>query len=255
MAFSGAAPMTKEVLEFFDSLGITIYESYGLTESTGSTTTNPTGGARFGSVGKAIPGSRVEIDYGIDDSDAYEGEIVLYGPGVMEGYHNNQEATLQALDKDGCLRTGDLGYLDADGYLYITGRSKDLYKLNSGRYVAPAPLEEKPKLSPFISHCMLYGAGQPYNVALIVADMPALMGYFRAENLTPAQVLAHPETRRLFEEQILKYSRDFRAFELVRNFWLAAEPLTRANGMLTPALKLRRRNVLRKYEAKLRSLY
>ena len=98
---------------------------------------------------------------------------------MMEGYHNRPEATREALTPDGGLRTGDLGCIDEDGYLYITGRIKELYKLNNGRYVAPAPLEEKLKLSPFIAHCMVYGAGQPYNVALIVADVPALRGVHR----------------------------------------------------------------------------
>jgi long-chain acyl-CoA synthetase len=173
----------------------------------------------------------------------------------MEGYHNAPEATQAALTPDGGLRTGDLGYLDDDGYLYITGRLKELYKLSSGRYVAPAPLEDKLKLSPFISHCMLYGSGQPYNVALIVADVHALVAYLGSSNRTVDELLADPRTRRLYEDEILKYSRDFRTFELVRNFWLVAEPFTRSNGMLTPTMKTLRRRVLERYEARLKSLY
>ena len=131
-----------------------------------------------------------------------EGEVILYGPGVMEGYHNAPEATEGSITPDGGLRTGDLGYLDDDGYLYITGRLKELYKLSSGRYVAPAPLEDKLKLSPFISHCMLYGSGQPYNVALIVADMPALWAYLGPSDRTIDELLADPRTRRLYEDEI-----------------------------------------------------
>jgi long-chain acyl-CoA synthetase len=145
--------------------------------------------------------------------------------------------------------------VDQDGYLYITGRIKELYKLDSGRYVAPASLEEKLKLSPFIASCMVYGSGQPYNVALIVADLPALSAYLGREQVADEDLIADPRARRLFEEEILKYSKDFRAFELVRNFWLTSEPLTRENGMLTPNLKLSRRRVQQRYEARLKSLY
>jgi long-chain acyl-CoA synthetase len=173
----------------------------------------------------------------------------------MEGYHNLPELTAATLTSDRGLRTGDLGYLDADGYLYVTGRTKELYKLSNGRYVAPAPLENKLKLSPFVSHCMLYGPGRPYNVALIVADLHALRAYLRADDLPAEDLLADARVRRLFEDEILRYSRDFRTFELVRNFWLVGEPFTLQNGMLTTAQKLRRRRVLAHYEARLKSLY
>jgi long-chain acyl-CoA synthetase len=254
-ALSGAAPLPIEVAEMLHNIGITIYEGYGLTESSGSTTTNPTDAPRFGSVGKPIRGTRIEIDVSVPESDGTTGEIIIYGPGVMEGYHNQPEATRAVLTADGGVRTGDLGYVDEDGYLHITGRLKDLYKLSSGRYVAPVPLEDKLKLSPFVSHCMLYGAGQPYNVALVVADVPALKAYFGREDATAEELIADPRARRLFEEEILKHSRDFRAFELVRNFWLVAEPFTRAGRTLTPALKLLRRRVLAQYEGRLKSLY
>lgn len=254
-AFSGAAPLSVDVAEFMHHLGITIYEGYGLTESSGSSTTNPEDAPRFGSVGKPIPGTRIAIDRSVGESTLAEGEIILYGPGVMEGYHNRSEATQQVRTADGGLRTGDLGYVDKDGYLYITGRLKELYKLSSGRYIAPAPLEEKLKLSPFISHCMVYGTGQPHNVALIVVDIPALRAYFAREDATPEALLHDARTRRLCEDEILKHSRDFRTFELVRAFCLVAQPFTRENGMLTPSMKLLRRKVLAKYEGRLKELY
>lgn len=254
-AFSGAAPLAPDVAEFMHNIGITIYEGYGLTESSGSTTTNPTEAPRFGSVGRPLGETRIALDPSIDEAEAGEGEIIVYGPSVMQGYHNNEAGTAEALTPDGGLRTGDLGRVDEDGYLWITGRVKDLYKLNSGRYVAPAPLEEQLKLSPFISHCMIYGAGQPYNVALIVADVPALKAYLRREDVPVDELLRERETRRLYDEEVLKYSRSFRTYELVRNFWLVGEPFTTENGMLTPTLKLRRRKVLRLYEARLQSLY
>jgi long-chain acyl-CoA synthetase len=255
LAFSGAAPLPIEVAEFLNAIGVTIHEGYGLTESSGSTTTNPAGSVRFGSVGKPVLGTTIEVDHSVHGDDPRDGEVIVRGPCVMAGYHNQPEETALVLTPDGGLRTGDLGHLDADGYLYITGRVKELYKLNNGRYVAPAPLEEKLKLSPFISNCMVYGSGQPYNVALIVADVPALAAYFGEDMRSPQLLLTDKRTRRLFEDEVLKHSRDFRTFELVRNFWLEMDPFTRENGMLTPTFKLRRDRVCKRYEGKLLSLY
>jgi long-chain acyl-CoA synthetase len=255
LAFSGAAALPIEVAEFLHAIGVTIHEGYGLTESSGSTTTNPAGDVRFGSVGRPVPGTTIRLDQTVHGEDPREGEVIVYGHGVMAGYHNRPEDTALTLTADGGLRTGDLGRLDDDGYLYITGRVKELYKLNNGRYVAPTPLEEKLKLSPFISNCMVYGAGQAYNVALIVADVPALSAHFGGDGGSPQALLADKRTRRLLEEEILKHSRSFRTFELVRNFWLEMEPFTRENGMLTQTFKLKRDNACKRYEGKLLSLY
>jgi long-chain acyl-CoA synthetase len=255
LAFSGAAPLAVEVAEFMQGIGITIHEGYGLTESSGSSTSNPTGAVRLGSVGKPLLGTTIAIERRFTGHDPREGEVVIYGPGVMAGYQNQPDETTRVLGADGGLRTGDLGYLDEEGYLYITGRVKELYKLNNGRYVAPAPLEEKLKLSPFVANCMVYGAGQPYNVALVVADVPALLRYFAGELHDQRALTTDRRVRRLFEEEIVKYSRDFRAFELIRAFWMETEPFTRENGMLTTSFKLRRDRVRERYEGKLLSLY
>jgi len=255
LAFSGAAPLSVEVAEFMHSIGITIHEGYGLTESSGSSTSNPTGAVRIGSVGKPLLGTTIAIERRSTGGDPREGEVVIYGPGVMAGYQNQPNETERVLGADGGLRTGDLGYLDTDGYLFITGRLKELYKLNNGRYVAPVPLEERLKLSPFIANCMVYGAGQPYNVALIVADVPALQSYFGGELRDPRSLLTDRRVRRLFEDEILKYSKDFRTYELVRSFWIETEQFTRENGMLTTSFKLRRDKVRARYEGRLLSLY
>jgi len=255
LGFSGAAALPAEVGELLHTIGLPIYEGYGLTESSGSSTSNPLREPRFGSVGKPIGETRITLDREIPEAEGDEGEIIIHGPGVMAGYHNNDASTRAALTADGGLRTGDLGRFDADGYLYITGRIKELYKLSSGRYVAPGPLEEKLKLSPFIANCMIYGSGQPYNVALISADLPSLRAYLGADKASAETLLADPRTRRLFDEEILRCSREFRTFELVRKFWLTPEVFSRENGMLTPTLKLRRRDVLKRFEARLRSLY
>jgi long-chain acyl-CoA synthetase len=255
LAFSGAAPLSVEVAEFMHSIGITIHEGYGLTESSGSSTTNPTGAVRIGSVGKPLLGTTIAIERRSGGGDPREGEVVIYGPGVMAGYQNQPNETERVLAADGGLRTGDLGYLDTEGYLYITGRLKELYKLNNGRYIAPSPLEERLKLSPFIANCMVYGAGQPYNVALVVADVPALQSYFGGELRDPRTLLTDRRVRRLFEDEILKYSKEFRTYELVRSFWIETEPFTRESGMLTTSFKLRRDKVRARYEGRLLSLY
>src|SRR5690606_25374578 len=154
-----------DIAEFVDALGIMLYEGYGLTETSPVVTVNCPGHRKIGSVGKPLPGVRVVVDESQSDTPS-EGEIIVYGPNVMVGYHNREEETRSVMTSDGGFRTGDLGYIDSDGYLYITGRSKELYKLETGRYVAPAALEEELKVSPYISNVVLYGANKPHNVAL-----------------------------------------------------------------------------------------
>jgi len=257
-AFSGAAALAREVAEFIDNLGIQVYEGYGMTESSGGTTGNVPGAARIGSVGKPIPG--VEVRIVKDDKEVpvgEEGEIVIYGTGVMLGYHNLPDVTAEALRPDGGLRSGDLGRLDKDGFLYITGRVKELYKLANGRYVAPAPLEEKLQLSPYILQAVVYGDNQPHNVALLVPDMTALKGWAERQGIPADEkaLLTDARTHELMRKEIDSCSRDFKGFESVVKFVLTPEELTPANNMLTPTLKLKRRNVLAKYEDQLKSLY
>ena len=170
---SGSAALGREVAEFIDALGIEVYEGYGLTETSPIATTNYVGMRKIGTVGKAIPGVRIEIDTAVT-GDAKVGEVVIHGPNVMRAYHNRPEETDAALTPDHGLRSGDLGFSDDDGFLFITGRIKEQYKLENGKYVAPAPLEERLKLSPYISNVMINGANKPYNVALVVLDRAAI---------------------------------------------------------------------------------
>src|SRR5690606_10266852 len=169
-AFSGAAALSKEVGEFVDGLGIMVYEGYGLTETSPVATANFPGNRKIGSVGKAIPGVRIVIDTSVTGEEV-NGEIVIYGPNVMQGYHNRPEENAAVFTQDGGFRTGDMGYLDSDGYLYITGRIKEQYKLENGKYVVPTQLEEAIKLSPFVANIMVHGANKPFNVAVIVPDL------------------------------------------------------------------------------------
>jgi long-chain acyl-CoA synthetase len=255
-AFSGAAALSPEVGEFIDNLGIQVFEGYGMTE-TGVATASRPGVCKIGAVGKPIPGVEVKLDRQAPGAQNDEGEIIIYGLGVMAGYHNHAEATRDCMTADGGLRSGDIGRFDSEGFLFITGRVKELYKLANGKYVAPGPLEEKLQLSPFIAQCMVYGADHAHNVALIVPDMVALKAWADAREIStePSALLSHPNTQELIRKEIDAHSREFKGFEAIHAFVLTNEEFTTANDMLTPTLKLKRRNVLARYEAELKKLY
>lgn len=256
-AISGSATLGREVAEFIDALGITVYEGYGLTETTALTSANLPGPGRrrLGSVGRAIPGVRIEVDRsvgGVPD----QGELVVYGPNVMLGYHDRPDDNAAALSKDGGFRTGDLGHIDEDGFLYITGRIKEQYKLDNGKYVMPSPLEEELKLSPYVANAMLCGEGRPFNVALVVIDEASVRAWAERERITLGADLATDErVRALLAEELALHSRGFRPFERPVEFALVVEDFTTANGLLTPTLKLRRRDVLARHGALIEALY
>jgi long-chain acyl-CoA synthetase len=258
-AVSGAAALAPEVGEFIDTLGVVVLEGYGLTETTAGGTGSKPDARKIGSVGRAIPGMRVEIDKHATTAGPDEGEIILYGPCVMRGYHNQPDQTRAAFTEDGGLRTGDLGKLDADGFLFITGRVKELYKLSNGKYVAPAALEEKLQLSPYIAQAFVYGSDRPHNTAVIVADMPSVEQYCSRHGFGtsegPEALLALPQVRELFRHEIDRYSREFKGYEQIREFVLEAEPFTTQNDMMTQTLKIKRRNVMSKYKTELGRLY
>jgi long-chain acyl-CoA synthetase len=255
-AVSGSAALSKEVGEFVDNLGITVYEGYGMTESSGVATANSPKGRRVGSVGKPIPGMEIELDHTAPGADEEQGEIVIRGEGVMKEYYGKPDETAATV-KHGALRTGDLGKLDKDGFLYITGRVKELYKLENGKYVAPAPLEEKLQLSPFISQAVVHGADKPFNVALIVPDLAAVKGWAAEQGLSsdPMDLLQNEKVRELIKKELERWSEDWKGYERIRKFELLDEEFTTANDMLTPSLKLKRRNVLKKYDPKIKALY
>lgn len=249
-AFSGGAAISTEVAEFIDGLGITVYEGYGLTETSPIATANWPKNRKIGSVGKPIPGVTVKI------SD--EGEIVVYGPNVMQGYHGKKEENDAVLLPDGGFRTGDMGRLDEDGYLFITGRLKEQYKLENGKYVVPTPLEEQLKLSAYVLNVMVYGDNKPYNVALVVANVDAVKAWAQENGVSetaPDKLLAHSKVRGLFKAEIERYGEKFKGFEGVKDFALIAEDFTTENNLLTPSLKVKRRSVFEKYGPMIEALY
>jgi long-chain acyl-CoA synthetase len=256
-AFSGGSALSKDVAQFIDALGITVYEGYGLTETSPIATANRPGAHRIGSVGQAIPGVKIAIDK-TKAEDGKQGEIMVYGPNVMVGYHNRDQENKEVLVEDGGFRTGDLGFLDDDGFLYITGRIKEQYKLENGKYVAPAPLEEQLKLSPFVINAMVYGDNRLFNVALIVPDLDAVKKWADTQGITagdPAKLLDNSRVKEMLKDEVDKASSSFKGFERIKKIAITPEDFTTQNGMLTPSLKVKRRVVWQKFAPELEALY
>ncbi len=257
-AFSGAAAISKDVAEFIDNLGITVYEGYGLTETSPIATANYPGHRKIGSVGRAIPETRVTIDRS-ETGDPKQGEIIVYGHNVMAGYYNLPDENAKVFTADGGFRTGDMGMLDDDGYVWITGRIKEQYKLENGKYVAPVPIEQAIQLSPYIANVMLHGQNKPFNVAIIVPDMESLKKWATAKGLditSIPELLKREEVLQLFREQINEFGgKVAKGYEKPQRFLLISEDFTTANDMLTPSLKLKRRNVLKKFGEAVEELY
>jgi len=268
-AVSGGAAISKEVAEFIDSLGIEVYEGYGLTETSPIATANWPNERKIGSVGRAIPGVRIEIEVANPTPMSpkerrrkahikEEGEILVYGPNVMKGYYNRPEENAAVFTKDGGFRTGDMGYIDPSGYLFITGRIKEQYKLENGKYVVPSPLEEQLKLSPYILNAMVYGDNKPYNVALVVVNVDAIKEWGATNGVSGGSaesLLADTKVRALMKQEIGKHAGQFKGFEDIKDFVLIGKDFTTDNGMLTPSMKLNRRKVMEEYGKLLDALY
>jgi len=254
-AISASATLGPDVARFVDGLGIPVYEGYGLTETSPAISTNRPGARKVGSVGQLLPGVAVRIDATVSPTPG-EGEIVVYGPNVMSGYHNQPAETARAIQADGGLRTGDLGHLDADGFLYITGRIKEQYKLENGKYVMPGPLEEQLALSPYIRTVMLYGAGHDHNVALISLDVDHIRAWAERDGVELSTDLAGDlSVRALITRELDHQSAQFRGYERPHGFVLVTDDFTIANQLLTPTLKLKRHTVLARYGAQLEAVY
>jgi long-chain acyl-CoA synthetase len=254
---SGAAALSPEVIRFFDLLGVSIFEGYGLTETTMAVTSNARDARRIGSVGRCLSCAQIKLDHTVAAGQSGEGEIVVYGPCISPGYHKLPQETAAAMTPDGGLRTGDIGRFDADGFLYITGRIKEIYKLENGKYVAPAPLEETLQRSPLISQVMVYGDNQDFNIAVVVPDLAALKGNAacRGVDFSAPDWNVQPSVVGLYETEIAVASADFRHFEQPHKVWVCAEEWTVANGLLTPTLKMKRRRLVERYRSQIDQLY
>jgi long-chain acyl-CoA synthetase len=253
-AISGSAALSRSVAEFVTALGIEVYEGYGLTEASPVVSVNTPGYRKFGTVGKAIPGVTIAIDRTVTQ-DPQVGEIVIQGPSVMKGYHGAPEDTARVLTADGGLRTGDLGYLDPNGYLVITGRLKEQFKLQNGRYVAPAPIEEHIKQSPLISNCVLYGADRPFCVLLVVPAQARVEDEARQRGLTVSNCTEDPLVYGMLKNDISARTREFQSYMRPKKLLILADDFTVDNGFMTPSMKVRRQEVINRYSVQLSKLY
>ncbi|GAA2533207.1 MULTISPECIES: AMP-dependent synthetase/ligase [Streptomyces] len=240
---SGSAALAPDIGFFFAGAGVHILEGYGLTETSAASFVNPGDAYRTGTVGKPLPGTEVRI--------ADDGEILLRGPGVMEGYHQLPEKTAEVLEGDGWFHTGDIGELSADGYLKITDRKKDLIKTSGGKYIAPAEVEGQFKaICPFVSNILVHGADRNFCTALIALDEPTLLGWAKEQNLpatTYAEIVARPETQALIEGYVNRLNEGLQRWQTIKKFKLLPRDLDIEHGELTPSLKLKRPVVEREF--------
>lgn len=257
-ALTGSATMNVKIGHFFSDLGIPVYDCYGLTETTPAVTMNGPAAHRPGSVGRPIDQVTVEIDKLFLDETSDDGEIIVYGPNVMQGYHNKPDATREVMTTDGGFRTGDRGRLDEDGFLFITGRIKEQYKLENGKYVFPAAIEEEIKLLPWVENAMVYGDGRPFNVCMIVPDFVVLGRYAREHQLPedPARLVANPKIQEMIAGEVTTLLKGrFGGYEIPKKFLWAKENFSLENGTLTQTMKLKRRSVLGQFHDQLDALY
>jgi long-chain acyl-CoA synthetase len=249
-AVSGGAPLMRELAEFFFAVGINIYEGYGLTETAPVMCLNRPGAVRFGAVGQVIPEVEVKI--------AGDGEIITRGPNLMKGYYNQPEATSEAIDAEGWFHTGDIGEFDAEGFLRITDRKKEIIVMSNGKNVAPQPIENALKNSPLIEQAVLLGNNQKYMAALIYPNYEALEQAARAQGISvgqPSELAKSEPVRALIKADIEKYTKEFARYEQIKKFTLIEDELTQDNNALTPTLKYKRRIINEMYENQIKALF
>ncbi len=246
---SGAAALPAEVGRAFASFGLTVIEGYGMTEASPIISVNPYNKVKWGTVGKPLSNVEVRI--------AHDGEILARGPNVMKGYYNHPEGTSEVIDADGWLHTGDVGEIDAGGYIKITDRKKHLFVSSGGKNIAPAPIETALTESNLIEQIMLVGDKRPFCTALIVPDYAALRenGIARGEDQSSEGLATNEKVRRAIEQELDRLQKGFATYERVRRFILLPEQFTVENGMMTPTLKIRRKAVEERYQKLIESMY
>ncbi|MEU5808561.1 AMP-dependent synthetase/ligase [Streptomyces sp. NPDC047718] len=248
-AMSGGSAMSRRLGLFFDGAGITVFEGYGLTECCAAATANPPGAVRYGTVGRPIPGSAVHI--------AEDGEVWLHGPHVFSGYLGDARST-RAVLRDGWLATGDLGRLDEDGYLTITGRKKEILVTSNGKSVAPAALEERVRSHPLVAQCVLVGNDRPYVAALVTLDPEGIAHWLSMRGLPqrpPAQLVHDPDLKAEVRRAVVAANTLVSRAEAIRAFRVLEEQFTEERGLLTPSLKLKRRAIEKAYAQEVAALY
>jgi long-chain acyl-CoA synthetase len=261
-SITASATMNLDISHFFWDIGIPVFDCYGLSETSPAITMNGPDAYRMGSVGRPIEHVEVRIDRTAVDDDAAErsddGEIQVRGPNVMVGYHNKPNATREAFIEDGWFRTGDRGRVDEDGFLYITGRIKEQYKLQNGKYVFPASIEEDIRLLPYINNAMVVGEGRPYNVCLLVPELDILRKVAQQLQVRAGveRLIASPAVQEFISAEIRENLKGkYGGYEIPRKILIVDKDFTLENGMLTQTFKLKRRKVLERYGERLDALY
>lgn len=248
---SGSAALAPDIGYFFAGAGVHILEGYGLTESSAASFVNPGEAYRTGTVGKPLPGTEVRI--------ADDGEILLRGPGIMEGYHKLPDKTAEVLEQDGWFHTGDIGELSPDGYLKITDRKKDLIKTSGGKYIAPAEVEGRFKaVCPYVSNILVHGADRNFCTALIALDEPSILGWAKEngmEGKSYAEVVAAPATVELIDGYVKELNEGLQRWQTIKKFKILPRDLDIEHGELTPSLKLKRPVVEREYKHLIDEMY
>jgi long-chain acyl-CoA synthetase len=248
-AFSGGSAMDRQLGLFFDGAGVRIFEGYGLTESTAAATANPPEQTRFGTVGRPIPGTTVHI--------ADDGEIWLRGGQIFAEYLNNPKATHQVLH-DGWLATGDLGALDDDGYLTITGRKKEILVTSGGKSVSPVPLEDRVRSHPLVAQCVVVGNDRPFVAALITLDPEGLSHWLAMHGKSVnsmAELVRDPDLESEIRRAVVAANTLVSQAESIRTFRILASQFSEEQGLLTPSLKLKRKAIEKTYATEVDALY
>jgi long-chain acyl-CoA synthetase len=246
---SGGAPLGRELAEWFSTVGIRIHEGYGLTETSPVIAVNTPVNHRIGTVGKILPNLEARI--------AEDGEILVRGPSVFKGYWNRPDET-DAAFQDGWFKTGDIGNIDADGYLSVTDRKKELIKTSGGKFIAPQPIENSLKLNPLIGTPVVLGDKRKFAFALVSPNFPLLEDWARTNGVTfssRAELVANPKVHALYDGIVEEVNQNLARFEKLKRVLLVPDEFTAANGALTPTLKLRRRVVEDRYRAQIDELY
>jgi long-chain acyl-CoA synthetase len=247
---SGGAPLNADIARFFLAAGLPILEGYGLTETSPVISVNTFKDLRLGTVGKLLPGVEVKI--------AADGEIVTRGPNVMKGYYNNPDATREVLDPDGWFRTGDIGEIDADGFLRITDRKKDLIVTSGGKNIAPQPIENIVRTSKWVLNAVMLGDRRAYPIMLVVPNIALLREWARRhayDFVDDDALLARAETHEKIEREVKRMLRDLARYEVPKRLVLVKEDFSVEAGELTPTLKVRRRIVEQRYKERIEAAY